>query len=200
MTEPTASGDTGASSTPGSGSTQSGDGSAPGSTQQTGGTFTQEQVGRLVADERRKTEAKYGDYEATKARLAELEAASQTELERAQKTATEADARASAATEQRNRLLARSAVTAEAARAGALDPDVVVALLADSITVDDKGEIAADVKLLVATLLEEKPFLKNGGSTTIGSADGGAHGRAGAASGSASTPSGGMDELLRKSR
>jgi hypothetical protein len=189
---PGASGTTGASSEPGSAAGSTGGSSEPGSAP-TGATFTQEQVDRFVARERQK----FSDYDETKKRLAELESASQTELERAQQAKSEADARASTAMEQRNRLLVRSAVTAEAARAGALDPDIVVALLADSIAVDDKGEITGDVKALVSALLDEKPFLKNG-AQTIGSADGGSHGRASTTG--ASTPSGGMDELLRKSR
>jgi hypothetical protein len=157
-------------------------------------TFTQEQVDRFVAAERRK----FGDYDSVKSRLAELEKASQTELERAQAQAKDADTRANEATAQRNRLLVQSAVTSAAARAGALDPDVVVALLADSITVDANGAIDGDVSAAVSKLLEDKPFLKNGSSTPgVGSADQGAHSPRQPTS---TTPNQAMDNALRATR
>ena len=191
---PEASGETGAGSKPES---ESGAGSKPGS--ESTGVYTQEQVDRFVAEAKRREVARFGDYDAVKAKLAELEAKDKTDLERAQTAAQEAETRATTATEQRNRLLVRSAVTAAAARAGALDPDVVVALIAEGITVDSSGEIGGDVDKLVAELLESKPFLKNGsGTASHGSADGGAHGRASTAG--AHTGSGSMDDLLRKNR
>ena len=161
-----------------------------------GATYTQEQVDRLLADQRRRNESKFTDYDATKAKLAELEAAGKTELERAQANATAAEERAKASEDQRNRLLVRSAITASAARAGALDPDVVVALLSDTLKVDASGEIEGDVDKLVDSLLESKPFLKNGSTANHGSADGGVHGRAPANA----TPAGAMNDLLRKGR
>jgi hypothetical protein len=137
-------------------------------------TFTQEQVDTFLARER----AKFPDYDGMRTRLAELEAANQTELERAQAQAKDADARAASAITERNRLVARSALTSAAARAGALDPEVCVALLADAVTVDERGAVAEDVDKLVTTLLDEKPYLRNGAAPHgIGSADQGAHTR-----------------------
>jgi hypothetical protein len=161
-------------------------------------TFTQDQVDRFVAEARQREIARFGDYDSIKSKLTELEQQGQTELERAQAQAKDADTRASEATAQRNRLLVQSAVTSAAARAGALDPDIVVALLSDSITVDDKGAIDGDVAGLVAKLLDDKPFLRaNGATPGVGSADQGAHSPRQTP---ASTPSQAMDNALRTAR
>lgn len=195
---PGASGQTGGSPEPGG--KGSGDSPEPGG-QGSGAdktTYTQGQVDAFIAEERRRTAARFGDYDATKARLAELEAAGQTELERAQTQAKDAEARASAAAAQRDALTVRSALTAAAARAGALDPDIVVALLASDLTVSESGEVNGNVEALVTKLLEEKPYLKNGGGPArIGSADQGAHSGGRPAS---STPSQAMDDLMRAQR
>jgi hypothetical protein len=179
MTPPNSSGDPG-----GQGPDQPGDGTAgtspaPGGDPGTGATetFTQEQVNTLLRSERAKAAVRYSDYDQLKARLAELEAAGQTELEKAQTKAQEANDRASAAVAERNRLLVRSVLVSEAARAGAVDPEIVVALLEPDIKVDDAGNIEGDMKALVAKLLEDRPFLRNGQPTGHGSADGGTRGR-----------------------
>jgi hypothetical protein len=157
-------------------------------------------VDAFVAEAKRRETARFSDYDTIKSKLADLEAAGQTELERAQAQAKDADARAGDAVRQRDRLMVRSALTAAAARAGAVDPDVVVALLSDDLKVDGNGAIDGDVDKLVTSLLEQKPYLVNGGGkpTGVGSADQGAHSSrpAGAAS---ETPHTRMDDLFRQS-
>jgi len=159
--------------------------------------FTQEQVNDLLALERGKTERKFGDYEQMKTRLTELEAAGQTELEKAQAKLEESTATAQRAVMERDQLVVRSAVTAAAARAGAIDPDVVVALLTDSFKVGANGEVEGDVNKAVTDLLEQRPYLKNGTTPPPGrgGADQGAHSRPPAA-----TPSTRMDDVLRGAR
>jgi hypothetical protein len=156
-------------------------------------TFTQEQVATLLRSERAKAAARYQDYDQVKQRLADLEAAGQTELEKAQTKAKEAEGRASAAIIERNRLIVRSALVSEAARAGAVDPEIVVALLEPEIKVDAAGQLEGDMKALVTKLLEDRPFLRNG-QPGHGSADGGAHGRPPAG---AATPVDRMNDLIR---
>lgn len=158
-----------------------------------GAHYSQEQVDAFVAEARRRESSRFGDYDQIKTRLAEIEAQGQTELERAQKQAQDADSRATDAIAQRNKLLVRAAVVSAAARAGALDPDVVVALLAESVPIDEAGEIAGDVSKMVADLLEDKPYLKNG-TPGVGSVDQGAHSPRQTPS---STPTQRMDDLFR---
>jgi len=186
---PAASGQSGNQSQPGD--EGSGSGSQPGG-EGSGKTFTQEQVQALVAGEVRKERAKFGDYDELKTRLAQLEDKDKTDLERAQAAAKDSDAKAAAALARADRLAVRSALTSAAARAGAVDPELVVALLADELSVDDRGDVVGDVDKAVMGLLEAKPYLKNGSTATRGSVDGGAHGRP-----PASKPTSQMDNLLR---
>jgi hypothetical protein len=158
-------------------------------------TFTQEQVAHLLAEEKRRAAAKFSDYDAVKQRLAEIEQAGQTELEKAQAKLQEAVAARDRAVADRNGLYVRSAITTAAARAGAVDPEVVVALLADRVTVAD-GAIEGDVNALVVQLLEDRPFLRANPSASRGAADGGVHGRTPAAP---VTPTSRMDQVLRGS-
>jgi len=176
----------------------SGAGSKPGS-EGSGVTYSQEQVDTFIAEAKRREAARFGDYDEVKRRLAEIEAAGQTELERAQAAAKDSDAKANAAVARANHLAVRSALTSAAARAGVVDPELVVALLGDGITVDDAGEIAADVDKAVVELLEAKPYLKANGTTPprFGTVDQGAHGRGSSAP---SKPSTEMDDLLRRNR
>ena len=70
-------------------------------------------------------------------KLAKIEEASKSELERAQAAATAAEERAKAAEERIARALTKAAVSAAAVKAGAIDADAVLALLpADAVTVD----------------------------------------------------------------
>jgi len=195
-----ASGQSGSGSKSGSESTDSG--SQPGSEGTGTETFTQEQVQRIVTDNVRKERAKFADYGEVKARLAELEDKDRTELERAQAAAKDSDAKAAAAVARANQLAVRSAITAAASRAGAVDPDLVVALLAAGTTLDDDGNVAGDVDRAVVELLEAKPYLRANGSAPAasgyGKVDAGAHGRSSAAP--PATPGAQMDDVLRRNR
>ena len=143
-----------------------------------GATFTQDQVDQFVAEAKRKEAERFPEYDSMRKRLAELENASKTELERATTAAQEASSRADAAVTERNRLIVREALVTEAARAGCADPEIAVALLAEEVTVDSEGKVERErVKRLVAKLLEDRPFLRNGQPTGHGSADGGTRGR-----------------------
>lgn len=175
--------------------TGTGTGSIPGQT------FTQEQVNRLLAAERRTVETRFADYDTLKGRVGELEAAGQSELEKATTKAQAAEAERDGAVRQRDQLLIRSAIIAEAARAQVIDPDVAVALLAEKFKVTSKGEIDGDVAREVKSLLEERPFLAANGKpmSGAGSADAGAHGSR-PATGAAKNPAQQMDDVLRGNR
>jgi hypothetical protein len=122
-----------------------------------------------------------------------MEQAGATELEKATAKASTAVAERDAAVVERDRLLIRAAVISEAVRAGAVDPDVVAALLGGTLVVKD-GQVEGDVGALVKQLLEERPFLRADGTSRSGSADGGSHSRKPPA---AATPTQAMDALFR---
>jgi hypothetical protein len=189
---------TGASPEPGGKS--SGAGSEPGGQGSSGAdkTYTQEQLDRFLNEERRRNQTKYGDYDEIKSKLTTLEGASQSELEKANAKAQEAAASAQKATARADGLLIRSAITAEAARAGAIDPDVVVALLVEQFSVKDDA-VEGDVTKAVAKLLEQRPYLRSAnGPARIGSADAGRHTPPGKQA--TETPAERMDDVLRGSR
>lgn len=104
--------------------------------------------------------ADYKELQAKAQKLAELEAANQSELERAQTANAELMQRAEAA-EQATRLAKiHAAVITEASKAGAVDPDAVIALLSnDAVTIDDAGQVTG-AETAVKALLEAKPYLQ----------------------------------------
>jgi hypothetical protein len=161
-------------------------------------TYTQADIDRVVSERLARERNKYADYDEMKKRLADMEAAGQTELEKVTKVAAEADAARAKAVAERNELLVTTLLTRAALAAGATDADVVVALLRSQFSVDEAGELAGDPVKAINELLESKPYLRAGsnGTTTRGSADGGAHGR----TAPATKPSQGMDNLLRSER
>jgi hypothetical protein len=164
-----------------------------------GAVFTQDQVNTLLRSERAKAAARYPDYDQIKQRLADLEAVGQSELEKANAKAKASELKADAATQRADKLVVRAAVVSEAARQGAIDPEIVVALLGDSLRVGDDGAVEGDVPALVKTLLEERPFLKVANGSTpprMGVIDAGAHSRPGAGKSDSQQ----MDELIRKGR
>ncbi len=149
-------------------------------------TFSQSELDRIVQDRLARERNKYADYDDLRAkasRLDEIEQANASDLEKAQKRAEEAEARAKTAAERATSALRRAAVVAEATRAGAVDPDAVLALLPpDAVTVGDDGQVTG-AEDAVRALLEQKPYLV--GQTTpppppragtTGSAEGGARG------------------------
>jgi hypothetical protein len=156
--------------------------------------FTQEQVARLLRSERSKATARYADYEQIKGRLEELEAAGQSELERLQAKIQEADERARMAEARANRYIVRSELISAAARHGAVDPEIVVAMLAEGLEVNADGEVEGDVGALIVKLLDERPYLRAQTNGKVGSADAGAHSSGG---GSAKSPNQRMDDALR---
>lgn len=134
----------------GQGSTTAGQGAG----QVNGQTFTQADVDRIVTDRLNRLERKYADYGDLKTRagkLAEMEAAQQTDLERAvTKAAQEAEqkGRATATAELRQQLVGM-AIKAEAG-GRVKDIDGLIADLNLAKFVDDKGEL--DAKAIKATV------------------------------------------------
>lgn len=120
----------------------------------------------------RKNEALAKQNATAAAKLAKIEEASKSELERAQAAAAEADQRAKAAEERIARALTKAAVSAAAAKAGAIDADAVLALLPpDAVTVD--GDDIKGVDEAIKQLRESKPYLFGKPKPAPGSADGG---------------------------
>lgn len=146
--------------------------------------FTQEDVNRIVGERlaRAKAEppADYADLQAAAARLAEIEAANQTDLERAQSERDALVAERDAAIEKAATTALRATVIAEASKAGAVDPDDVFALLPkNAVTVGDDGLVTGAAEAVKA-LLEAKPHLVGKRThTPNGSADGGQQGNPG---------------------
>ena len=141
--------------------------------------FTQADVDRIVQERLARAKsappADYDDLKAKAARLAEIEAENQTELEKAQTRAAELEKQASEATQRAREALLRSAVVAEAARKNVVDPDAAVALLDRStLELDDDGS-PKNIAEAMDSLLKAKPYLA-GGARAGGSADLGARG------------------------
>ena len=125
--------------------------------------------------EARKHEQRAKSNAAAAEKLAKIEEASKSELERAQAAATAAEERAKAAEERIARALTKAAVSAAAAKAGAIDADAVLALLpADAVTVD--GEDVKGVDDAIKALRDAKPYLFGKPKPAPGSADGGRQG------------------------
>lgn len=138
--------------------------------------FTQDEVNAILAKSKRSTPPDdYEELKAAAAKLAELEAANQSELEKAQAAAQKATEERDAALERAKITTVRSAVIAAASKAGAVDPDDVFALLKkDAVTIGDDGQVTG-AEEAVKALLDAKPHLV-GKSPPTGSADGGAQG------------------------
>jgi hypothetical protein len=140
-------------------------------------TFTQEDVNRIMADQKRKLLADQpdlADLRAKAARLDEIEEANKSELQRLQDALADAQTKASTAMERAQRALVRAAVVAEAQRAGAVDPDAVLAMLPkDAVTIGDDDQVTGADEAVKA-LLDAKPYLVGKPTRpTPGSADGG---------------------------
>lgn len=140
--------------------------------------FTQADVDRIVKDRLARQKSQFADYDDLKSkadRLAEIEAANQSELERAQARLVELEKQASEATARARDASLRSAVVAEAARKNVVDPDAAYALLdRSSLEIGDDGSVS-NVAEAMESLLQAKPYLV-GGTQTRGSADLGARG------------------------
>ena len=144
-------------------------------------TFTQADLDRIVAERLARAKAQPpADYDQLKAQAAELEAlkASQlSEQEKLQKRAEAAEKAAQDAQDRANNALRRAAVVAAAQRAGAIDPDAVIALLDPSaVTIGDDGQVTG-VDEAVKALLDSKQYLVGKPPTPVpGGADGGVRG------------------------
>jgi hypothetical protein len=136
-------------------------------------TFSQEEVNRIVKDRLATAEPKYAELRDKAAKFEELEAASQSELEKAQSAATKAEQERDDAIQRANQTLVKAAVIAEAAKQGAIDPDAVVALMPSNVvTIGDDGQVTGATEA-VKSLLESKTYLV-GEPTPAGPGDGGA--------------------------
>jgi hypothetical protein len=126
--------------------------------------FTQEQVNAILAEEKRKTLAKFEGFDDLKskaARFDEIEAQNATELEKATKKAAD-EARADMTAKTNIRLIGAEAKAAAAAM-GFNDPADAVIQLRDKfsgIKVTDDGDVdEASVKALIEQLAKDKPYL-----------------------------------------
>lgn len=126
--------------------------------------FTQEQVNAILAEEKRKTLAKFEGFDDLKAKAAkfdEIEAQNATELEKATKKAAD-EARADMTATTNNRLV-RAEVKAAAAALGFHNPAIAATQLADKfagVKVSDTGDVdEAAVKALVEQLAKDEPYL-----------------------------------------
>lgn len=156
-------------------------------------TLTQDEVDRIIQERVARERAKYADYDDLKAKAEkadELEAEGQSELEKARSAAekaaqgqTAAEQKATEALQQAQETVRRAAVVMEAAKAGAVDPEDVHALLSArgfaftkddkklEVTIGDDGQVTG-AEEVVNAFLEEKPNLV--GETPPGPGDGGA--------------------------
>lgn len=144
-------------------------------------TFTQADVDKIVQDRlaRVKTTppADYDDLKAKAAKLDEIEAANKSELEKLQDALAAEQTKAATASERAQRALVRAAVVAEAQRAGAVDPDAVLAMLPENaVTIGDDDQVTG-ADAAVKALLEAKPYLVGKPTRPApGSANGGPRG------------------------
>ena len=139
-------------------------------------TFTQEQVDKIIADRAiREVRTKYGDYDELKAKAAkfdELDAASKSELDKANERAQKAEQERQRALETANARLVEAAVLAEAASLKALKPEHIHRLIdTTSVTVGDDGRVTGAKEAVEAFLVANPEYV---GTTRGTSADQGA--------------------------
>ncbi len=145
-------------------------------------TFTQADLDRIVSERlaRAKTAppADYDDLRKQADELKVLKASQLSDQEKLQQRAETAEKAALAAQQRTNDALRKAAVVAAAQRAGAIDPDAVLAMLPSSaVTVGDDGQVTG-VDEAVTELLAAKQYLVGKPSTpTPGGADGGPRGK-----------------------
>lgn len=126
-------------------------------------TFTQDELDRVIAERLRREREKFSDYDALREKASkfdELDAAQKTELERAVTRAEAAEKARDEALGRAKQTARASALIAAAVKAGAVDPDAVVALVAaDAVEVGDDGN-AKGADDAVKALLDAKPYLR----------------------------------------
>ena len=144
-------------------------------------TFTQEQLDQVIAERLARVKGTPpADYEQLKAAAAELEKLKTDQMsdtEKLTQAAALAEERARAAEERATNALVRAAVVSAATRAGAVDPDAVLALLDRSkVAVGDDGTVTG-VDEAVKALLDSKQYLVGKPPTPLpGGADAGPRG------------------------
>ena len=142
--------------------------------------FSQEEVNSLLAAEKRRLLAAQPDLTELREKAKkfdELDAASKSELEKANARAEAAEKKAADAEQARRATALSAAITTAASKAGAVDADAVLALISkESVTIGDDGRVTG-VDEAVKALLESKPYLVGKQSTPPGgSGDGGPRG------------------------
>lgn len=141
--------------------------------------FSQSDVDRIVAERLRRAKseppADYEELKAAKLKLDELEAASQTEAEKAVARAEKAEKERDEALSSAKETALRSAILAEAAKADrkVVDPEAVVTLLDRSTLELDKDGNPKNIAEAMDSLLEQRPYLVAAGGSR-GDADQGA--------------------------
>lgn len=175
--------DTSTTTTPDKGTTDDSKKDAPGT--ETGKTTTTDTTTTATDDTSsevdkwkalsRKHEADAKTNRAAAEKLAKLEEAGKTELEKATAKAAEADAKIKEANDRADRAAIRAQLTSAAATAGAIDVDAVDALIdRSSITVD--GDTVTGVDAAIDALKKAKPHLFGKPKPAPGSADQGQQG------------------------
>jgi len=120
-------------------------------------TFTQDQLDAILADRLARERTRFADYDDLKvkaAKLAELEQAQMSELEKATARAQALEAERDRALARANETLVRSAFIAEAAKLGVVHPEDAFALSdASGVVVGEDGKVSG-VTEAVAALVE----------------------------------------------
>jgi hypothetical protein len=143
-------------------------------------TFTQAELDRIVQDRLARAKATppsdYEELKASAAKLAEIEEANKTELEKERGRAAKAEERAQKIEADAKEIRLRSAILTEAAKPDRkiVDTDAAIALLDRSTLELDADGNPTNIAKAMDSLLEQRPFLvaDNGGAR--GNADQGA--------------------------
>jgi len=140
-------------------------------------TFTQEELDAII--ETRLRRAIPADYESLKAMKVEKDAKDEenkTELQKAKDASALAEATAQKRIASADARLLRAAILEAATKAGAVDAEIVVALLVSSgdVTIEADGTVKG-ATTAVKALLKDKPFLATAG-TPAAAGDGGFRG------------------------
>lgn len=140
--------------------------------------FSQEDVDRIVRDRLARAKntppADYEELKAAAARLAEIEEANKSDLEKATARADALEKERDAVRAEAREIKIRSAVLAEAAKPDrkVVDPDLVATLLTPDLELDDDGA-PTNIASAMDSLLEARPYLVASGGSR-GDADQGA--------------------------
>lgn len=126
-------------------------------------TFTQDQLNSMLAEQKRKTESRYTDYDDLKAKAAELDQLKDSQKSELDKAVDQA--RKDAATEVEGKYLTRLAaaeVKSMAAKRGFHDPADAVSMLGDLSALLSEGDVNPEVvDQQLKELAKSKPYLVN---------------------------------------